>query len=146
MIYLDTSAFIKLYLQEEGSVEVHGLVVAQTVPLPVWHFLELELFNALRFKVFLSEMSPAEVERLISLYLDRKRSGQYFVPHLDPIALYELSLQMSVRTPAIGCRALDILHVAAARLCDVAMFVTADRRQATLAEAEGRAVRLVSKN
>jgi predicted nucleic acid-binding protein len=144
MIYLDTSAFIKLYLQEEGSAEVHGLVVSQADPLPVWHFLELELFNALRFKVFLSEMSPEEVQRLISLYLDRKRGGQYFSPHLDPAALHELSLQMSVRTPAIGCRALDILHVAAARLCDAAMFVTADRRQAALAEAEGRAVRLVS--
>lgn len=144
MIYLDTSAFIKLYLQEEGSAEVHGLVVAQTDPLPVWHFLELELVNALRFKVFLSEMSPEEVQRLISLYLDRKRGGQYFVPHLDPVALHELSLQMSVRTPAIGCRALDILHVAAARLCDAGIFVTADRRQAALAEAEGRAVRLVS--
>ena len=144
MIYLDTSAFIKLYLQEEGSAEVHGLVVAQMDPLPVWHFLELELVNALRFKVFLSEMSPEEVQRLISLYLDRKRGGQYFVPHLDPVALHELSLQMSVRTPAIGCRALDILHVAAARLCDAGIFVTADRRQAALAEAEGRAVRLVS--
>jgi len=144
MIYLDTSAFIKLYLQEEGSAEVHGLVVAQMDPLPMWHFLELELVNALRFKVFLSEMSPEEVQRLISLYLDRKRGGQYFVPHLDPVALHELSLQMSVRTPAIGCRALDILHVAAARLCDAGIFVTADRRQAALAEAEGRAVRLVS--
>ena len=144
MIYLDTSAFIKLYLQEEGSAEVHGLVVAQMDPLPMWHFLELELVNALRFKVFLSEMSPEEVQRLISLYLDRKRGGQYFVPHLDPVALHELSLQMSVRTPAIGCHALDILHVAAARLCDAGIFVTADRRQAALAEAEGRAVRLVS--
>jgi len=144
MIYLDTSAFIKLYLQEEGSAEVHGLVVSQTEPLPMWHFLELELFNALRFKVFLSEMSPEEVERLVSLYLDRKRGGQYFVPHLDPVALHELSLQMSMRTPAIGCRALDILHVAAARLCDAAIFVTADRRQAALAQAEGRDVRLVS--
>ncbi len=49
MIYLDTSAFIKLYLHEEGSEEVHGVVVAQTYPLPVWHFLEIEFVNALRF-------------------------------------------------------------------------------------------------
>ena len=144
MIYLDTSAFIKLYLREDGSAEVHGLVVAQHEPLPVWHFLELEFYNALRFKVFLAEMGPDSVERAISLYLDRKRNGQYFAPHLDPIALHELSLQMTVRTSTIGCRALDILHVAAARLCDAAMFVTADRRQAALAEVEGRVVTLVS--
>lgn len=144
MIYLDTSAFIKLYLHEDGSAEVHGLVVAQAEPLPVWHFLELEFLNALRFKVFLAEMSSGDVERVISLYLDRKRSGQYFAPHLDPIALHELSLQMTVRTPIIGCRALDILHVAAARLCDATVFVTADKRQAALAEVEGRVVKLIS--
>jgi predicted nucleic acid-binding protein len=144
MIYLDSSAFIKLYLQEDGSAEVNGLVVAQTEPLPVWYFLEIEFLNALRFKVFLSEMSPEDVERLVSLYLDRKRSGQYFVPHLDPIALHELAVHMSVRTQTIGCRALDILHVAAARLCDSTTFVTADMRQAALAEAEGRVVHLIS--
>lgn len=122
MIYLDTSAFIKLYLLEDGSVEVHDLVVSQAEPLPVWHCLELEFLNELRFKVFL---------------------GQYFAPHLDPIALHELCLQMSLRTPGTGCRALDILHVAAARLCESTLFVTADKRQATLAEVEGRAVRLI---
>jgi predicted nucleic acid-binding protein len=144
MIYLDTGAFIKLYLHEDGSAEVHGLVVAQQEPLPVWHFMELEFLNALRFKVFLAEMSPDDVESIISLYLDRKRGGQYFAPHLDPIALHELSLQMTVRTPITGCRALDILHVAAARLCDATVFVTADKRQAALAEVEGRVVKLIS--
>ena len=143
MIYLDTSAFVKLYLREEGSAEVHGLVVGQQEPLPVWHFLELEFQNALRFKVFLSEMSSDEVDRIISLYLDRKRGGQYFAPSLDPIALHELSLQMTTRTQTIGCRALDILHVAAARLCNATLFVTADKRQAALCEAEGRPVRLI---
>jgi len=144
MIYLDTSAFIKLYLQEDGSAEVHGLVVAQREPLPVWHFMELEFLNALRFKVFLAEMAPDDVERVISLYLDRKRNGQYFAPHLDPIALHELSLQMTIRTPTLGCRALDILHVAAARLCESTLFVTADKRQAALAEVEGRVVKLIT--
>ncbi len=143
MIYLDTSAFIKLYLHEEGSAEVHRLVVAQEDPLPVTHLTELEFINALRFKVFIAEMAPEEVDRLIGLYRDRKRSGQYFVPPLDPIALHELSLQMTDQTPALGCRALDILHVAAARLCEATLFVTADKRQAALAEAAGRTVSLV---
>lgn len=144
MIYLDTSAFIKLYLHEVGSAEVHALVISQQEPLPVWPFMELEFLNALRFKVFLCEMSTDDVQHIISLYHDRKRGGQYFAPHLDPIALHELSLQMTERTPIIGCRALDILHVAAARLCDASAFVTADKRQAALAEVEGRVVKLIS--
>jgi predicted nucleic acid-binding protein len=143
MIYLDTSAFIKLYLHEPGSVEVHRLVVAQDDPLPVTHLMELEFLNALRFKAFLKEMAAAEVGRVISLYRERKRGGQYFVPLLDPITLHEMSLRMTERTPALGCRALDILHVASAVLCEAKLFVTADRRQAGLAKAEARDIAVV---
>lgn len=143
MIYLDTSAFIKLYLHEEGSVEVHRLVTTQHDPLPVWHVLELEFYNALRLKIFLVEMSVEEADRLIANYLDRKRNGQYHTPYLDPVMLHEMALQMTVRTPVIGCRSLDILHVAAARLIETERFVTADRRQATLAQCEGLPVDIV---
>jgi hypothetical protein len=50
---------------------------------------------------------------------------------------------MTEKTATLGCRALDILHVAAARLCGAALFITADGRQAALAKAEDREVRLV---
>ncbi len=143
MIYLDTSAFIKLYLHEEGSAEVHRLVTAQHDPLPAWHVLELELYNTLRFKIFLAEMSAEEVDRLIANYLDRKRNGQYHTPYLDPITLHEMALQMTARTPVIGCRSLDILHVAAARMIEAERFITADRQQATLAQSEGLRVDMV---
>jgi predicted nucleic acid-binding protein len=144
VIYLDTSAFIKLYLHEEGSAEVHRLVTTQFEPLPVWHILELELTNTLRFKVFLDEMSIQETDRLIVLYHDRKRSGQYHTPNLDPIALHELALRMTARTPALGCRPLDILHVAAACLIEAERFITADERQAQLAKKEKLNITLVS--
>jgi len=121
LIYLDTSAFIKLYLLEEGSAEVQRLVTGQHDPLTVWKLMELEFHNALRFKVFLAEMS----------------GGLYHVPYLDPVTLHESALQLSLRTPALACRSPDILHVAAARLMGAQRFITADRRQAALAEGEG---------
>ena len=144
MLYLDTSAFIKLYLHETGSDEVHELVSSQPDPLPVWYLTEIEFHNAVRFKVFLAEMKKAEAEQIIDLYLDRKGKGQYFSPALDPVLLQELSLRMTLRTLRLGCRALDILHVAAARLCDSSLFVTADARQSQLAEGEGLAARLIA--
>jgi predicted nucleic acid-binding protein len=143
VIYLDTSAFIKLYLEEEGSAQVHRLVTSQFDPLPVWHVLELEFHNALRFKVFLADMSAADAGRLLDLYQDRKRNGLYHTPSMDPIALHELALHMTLRTPQIGCRSLDILHVAAAHLLAAERFITADSRQAGLAQAEGIAVESV---
>ena len=143
MIYLDTSAFIKLYLMEAGSAEVNNVVVTQEEPLPIWSLTELEFTNALSFKVFLSEMTNKGVDRVLSLYRERRRTGQYFSPLLDPIALHELCLQMTARTPSTGCRALDIMHVAAARLCGAGLFVTADKRQGALAEAEGLKIRII---
>jgi predicted nucleic acid-binding protein len=144
MLYLDTSAFIKLYLREDGSEEVHRLVASQPDPLPVWYLTEVEFANAVRFKVFLAEMKSAVAEEIISLFLDRKGKGQYFAPALDPVILQELSLRMTLKTPRIGCRALDILHVAAARLCEADLFVTADKRQSALADAEGLATELLA--
>jgi predicted nucleic acid-binding protein len=143
LIYLDTSAFIKLYLHEDGSAEVHQLVTAQHDPLPVPSVLELEFCNALRFKVYLGEIDSQEIDRLMSSYRERRRSGLYFTPHLDPITLHEMALQMTLRTPLIGCRSLDILHVAAARLLEAERFITADRRQASLAESESLSVVVV---
>jgi hypothetical protein len=79
---------------------------------------------------------------LITLYLERKRLGHYHTPYLDPMQLSELAFQLTRRTPTLGCRSLDVLHVAAARLLDAKVFLTADRRQASLAEGEGLAVTL----
>ena len=143
MIYLDTSAFIKLYLKEEGSAAVHQAVVSQQYPLPVWSVLELEVYNALRFKVFLEELTAEDVDRLLETYAARKRSGQYHTPYLDPVALHGSALDLTSRTPTIGCRSLDILHVAAALLLEVDLFLTGDRRQADLGEEAGLAVRLI---
>lgn len=50
---------------------------------------------------------------------------------------------MTERTPILGCRSLDILHVAAARLLEAERFITADKRQAALAEGERLTVDLV---
>lgn len=144
MLYLDTSAFLKLYLQEDGTADVHGLVAAQDDPLPIWYLTEIEFTNALRFKVFARELTAAAVGDLVARFGDHKARGVFFSPVLSPILLQDLSLRMSLRTPKLGCRALDILHVAAARLCGAGTFVTADRRQAALAEAEGFTIRLVA--
>lgn len=50
---------------------------------------------------------------------------------------------LTARTPAIGCRSLDVMHVAAAGLLGVDLFVTGDGRQASLGGGEGLQVRLV---
>ena len=88
-------------------------------------------------------MTEQNAEDLLATYRTRKRAGQYYAPYLDAVALHESALELTGRTPAIGCRSLDILHVAAARLLQAELFVTGDRRQADLGEGECLTVTLV---
>ena len=70
-------------------------------------------------------------------------AGQYHAPYLDPVALHESAIELTSRTPTTGCRSLDILHIAAARLLEAELFVTGDRRQGALGKSEGLSVKLV---
>ena len=137
MIYLDTSALIKLYLLEPGSADVQGLISSQSDPLPVWELQEMELTNALRLKVFWKEISEADAASQIAHFNRRQSSGFYYMPEIGRSDLLDRYLQLTTHTPQLGCRTLDILHVAAAAVLGVSLFVTYDQRQAQLAALAG---------
>jgi len=137
MIYLDTSAFLKLYLREPGSQEVQDLVVAQDHPLPVWDLLEAEFTNALRLKAFWRDLTPAQADTQIGLFRQRKQQGFYHVPEMDRGSLMGTFRTLSEETPPVGCRTLDILHGAFPSLLAADLFVTFDARQRTLARHAG---------
>lgn len=137
MIYLDTSAFIKLYFREDGSEQVNQLITSQDDPLPVWELQEAELTNAFRLKVFWQELSLADAGKLLDLFNDRKQKGQYYVPELDRVAVMESFRKLSAHTPELGCRTLDILHVACALQLQPTRFASFDQRQRALAQRAG---------
>lgn len=140
MIYLDTSALVKLYLLEADSHVVQELVTAQDDPLPVWELQEMELTNALRLKVFWGEIPQTDAERQLELFETRKEKGLYYFPDLNRAALFTMFQRLSVHTPELGCRTLDILHVACASLLEPDLFVSFDSRQRQLAQRAGLTV------
>ena len=137
MIYLDTSALIKLYLREAGSGDVQAVVASQSDPLPVWELHEMELINALRLKIFWKEITESDAAGQIANFNRRQSNGMYYMPEIGRSDLLDRYLQLSVHTPTLGCRTLDILHVAAAVLLGTALFVSFDQRQRQLAELAG---------
>lgn len=137
MIYLDTSAFVKLYIRESGSEEIQALVTAQHDPLPVSELQEMELTNALNLKVFWGDISAADADRLLLLFSQRRDRGLYHFPDLDRPAIMSNFRRLSHLTRSTGCRSLDILHVATALQLAPDLFVTFDERQATLAVQAG---------
>jgi predicted nucleic acid-binding protein len=140
VIYLDTSALIKLYLLEDHSEQVDELVRSQDEPLPVWELQEVELVNALRLKVFWNELRTGDAEHLIAQYMDRKRRGLYYMPEMGRSHLVSRFHRLSPHTERLGCRSLDVLHVACA--CELApdVFVSYNERQRSLAEIAGLVV------
>jgi uncharacterized protein len=137
VIYLDTSAFLKLYVREEESQFVEQRIQSQDEPVPVTDLLQSEFVNALRLKVYWEELDAPTADHLIALFDDRLVRGQYFVPTVDRIRLLQDARELSGHTPSIGCRTLDILHVAFALQLEPAEFITFDSRQAELARRAG---------
>ena len=140
MIYLDTSAFIKLYFLEDGSDFVQQCVMGQHDPLPLWEILEAELTNACRLKAFWGDITAAQANEQIDLIEQRLRSGQYYVPEIDRSALMGAFRTLSQQTPRFGCRTMDLLHVACAMQLRPAHFVTYDDRQRAMAAHVGLSV------
>lgn len=137
MIYLDTSALVKLYLLEEDSAVVQMLVSSQSDPLPVWELQEMELTNALRLKVFWGEIPKADADRQLEWFEQRKAKGHYYFPEVDRPAFLTTFQRLSGLTPELGCRTLDIMHVACAVLLAPDWFVSFDPRQKQLAARAG---------
>ena len=137
MLYLDTSAFLKLYVREEGSEEVQSLVISQEEPLPVWEILEMELHNALQLKVFRDELDDADAVHQYALFQQRKVRGLYFVPEIRRAELMDVFRRLSALKPRLGCRTMDILHVACACQIKAQQFISFDHRQRKLAAAAG---------
>ncbi len=137
MLYLDTSAFLKLYVREAGSEIVQKTVANQFEPLPVWEILEMELHNALQLKAFRDELTESEVARQQLLFEQRKTKGLYFVPEIGRAELMADFRRLSAHTRQLGCRTMDILHVAYACQLKPDQFLSFDTRQIQLAEAAG---------
>ena len=133
MLYLDTSALLKLYLKERGSAETQRLVAGQRHPLPVWEIQQMEFVNALRLKVFWKDLSPADADRQIDLFKDRRRRGLYYHPEIDRLELAENFERLSRETVRHGGRTFDVLHVACALVLGARQFVTFDTKQSLVA-------------
>lgn len=137
MLYLDTSAFLKLYVAEEGSVTVQKALNQSDEPLPLSELLEMEFTNALQLKVFWGDLDSQQASAQMNHFDRRKKRGLYYYPEVHRSELMAQFREFSKATPDLGCRTMDILHLAYARLFEADCFVTFDQRQRTLAQQVG---------
>ena len=137
-VYVDSGVLVKLYCAEPDSPRAAALVQQHPPPLPVTDWQQLEVRNALRLKAFRSELTAGQLaQALLDLDADLA-SGLFIRTPVQADALHAAAEDLSAQfSTTIGCRSLDILHVAAARLLAATTMITLDVRQASLARQVG---------
>lgn len=125
MVYLDSSALVKLLLPEPESQALRQYLVGREECLSS-ALARVEVFRAL--------------DRISASPTTRKRAGD-LLQRLALLPLDEPVLRDAARLPTRFLRTLDALHLAAARSVDGPVsFVTYDRRLAAAAEEAGLTV------
>ncbi len=141
MFYYDTGVLLKLYTEESESVAVRRFVVRKASPIPFHAFHRAECASALQLKAFRGECDTLQANQALADIEDDLHHGvlQPMKPDWDEV--WALCAEFANRYASeTGCRTLDTLHVACARVVALRDLVTTDLRQARLAEKVGMRV------
>jgi predicted nucleic acid-binding protein len=141
-LYADTSLLISYYINDSHSVSTQGVLQASTVPFPFTGLHRVEMRNALALGVFRRILTSAQVSAAWSDVELDLRSGRLVPQPVNWIPVFRAAAQWAtLHSPRIGCRSLDVLHVALAKKLNAKEFFTFDERQKSLALALGLAAK-----
>lgn len=139
--YADPSFVVSLYVLDANSAVAAERMKRARLPLLLSSFGELELINAISLRLFRGEIHTSAAKASLALVNSDLEAGIVMIRPLTP-AVFERAKQLArKRTPRLGTRSLDILHVAAAIAFEADAFYTFDVRQAKLARAESLSLR-----
>jgi predicted nucleic acid-binding protein len=139
-IYADASFLVSLYVLDANSEKATAHMQRAPFPILLNSFGYLELTNAISLRLFRHELASSKAKATHALIRKDLMDRVLLVMPLLT-ATFEKAMQIARRrTPQLGTRTLDILHVASALELQTEKFYTFDQNQAQLAEAEGLVV------
>src|SRR3954469_20714689 len=113
--YFDSAIIVKLYVQETTSPDAIRLVGAYVAPYALTQWQALEVRNAIRLKAFRAEITDAEMNQSIAAFEQDIATGRWRRPAYTAATVEQKADELSAGHSALlGCRTLDIIHVAAA--------------------------------
>jgi len=140
--YFDTAIILKLYVQESTSPDALRLANECPAPYLLTPWQEIEARTALRLKAFRKEITASEMRASLEAFDEDILSGRWKTPEYEEATVWRFARDLSDRhAETIGCRTLDLLHVAVALSLGVKTFVTFDERQRAVAKLEGLTVK-----
>lgn len=136
--YVDPSALLKLYLREPESRVMASWRSRIGDPIIVTHHGRVELANGICLAAYRRFITSAGRKAALDALDDDLSRGRYRQADLLWRATLKRAGELSRSyTPSIGCRSLDVLHVASALELGLRYFATFDVRQQKLARAVG---------
>ncbi|HET9783933.1 MAG TPA: type II toxin-antitoxin system VapC family toxin [Terriglobales bacterium] len=137
MVYWDTSALVSLYVPDIHSAAAAKALTGHSAAILFTGLHELELTNAIALRVFRREITPLAARQSLAALASDRRQGLFVDAHW-PESCFATAGRLAERTTSrLGCRSLDLLHVAAALELQATGFLTFDKRQRSLARAGG---------
>ena len=135
-IYADPSALLKLYIKEPQSRVVAAWRAQIPAPLLITHHGRLELINGIGLAAHRASINEKMHEAALAALDNDFEQGRYAQADLLWRATLKRAMEVSREfTRLLGCRSLDVLHVASALELGLQVFVTFDVRQKQLARA-----------
>lgn len=128
--FFDSSAFAKRYITEQGSREVDD-ICQQTDELALCVICVPEIISALNRRVREKLVSRADYAVVKTRLLDDVRDAQIINLTEDVIAYSTIILEQN------AVRAMDAIHIAAAKAWKADLFVSADQNQIRAAHRMG---------
>jgi predicted nucleic acid-binding protein len=138
VVVADTSFLTSIYLAQSTSARANALMrqLVESVVFTPLHGHELR--NAIRLAVFRKLIAPPERHALLAK-IERDIADRILVHvPLRWTELFQEAEELGAQyTETLGMRGMDILHVAVARILDIADFLSFDVRQRELARRTG---------
>jgi predicted nucleic acid-binding protein len=136
--YVDTSILVCVYTFEDAAEEARKLLAGLLHPVPLNHFLWLEMRNAIRRKVPTGKATKAQMKGMLDELERSVAEGALEHREIDFRSVFDRAEDLSARfTEKLNTRAFDVLHVAIATETGCRAFLTFDKDQAQLAKAAG---------
>lgn len=139
MTYWDTSALLKLYVDETDSAYFETLA-AENRPIFTSDIAREEMLCTLYRKELESNVGPGSADLLFRQFLDNESAGRIvLVPNgRDVVAEAERLVKLCYTlTPPLVIRSLDVIHVASALVGKATTVVATDSRLLAAAGAVG---------
>ena len=140
--YPDASFLFSLYVHQQNADVATAFAATMTEPIHVGSLLRFEVCNAIRREAFQKRITPGAAIAALAAFDADVDAGVIVIPAVDWERVHaeaeRLSNQYGLQR---GNRAFDVLHVATALTLGAKMFLTFDKDQRRLAEAEGLRVK-----